>query len=70
MAKQRNRHFFVDRENLVHLLPSIKLMIIKEEQPHTIQPHNKTGKLEPITYSSYNQLYFHHPIPIQQPSMS
>ena len=28
MAKMRNRHFLADHENLAHLLPSIKLMII------------------------------------------
>ena len=70
MTKQRNRHFLVDRGNLTHLLPSIKLMIIAtKEQPHTRQSYNKQGKLEPTTFSSYSQIYIHHSIPIQQPSM-
>jgi len=53
MAKQRNRHFLVDRGNLTHLLPSIKLMIIARKNNH-IQ-YNHTTKLV-CHDSSFNTL--------------
>ena len=39
MAKQRNRHSLVDHENLAHLLPSIKLMIIARKNSHIQYNH-------------------------------
>ncbi|QCE11821.1 hypothetical protein DEO72_LG10g3058 [Vigna unguiculata] len=39
MAKQRNRHPLVDHENLAHLLPSIKLMIIARKNSHIQHNH-------------------------------
>ena len=55
MAKQRNRHFLVDRGNLAHLLPSIKLMIIARKNNH-IQ-YNHTTK-----WVSQSQQHIHHTI--------
>jgi len=43
MAKQRNRHFLADHENLAHLLPSIKLMIIARKKNHIQDNHTTTG---------------------------
>jgi len=34
MAKQRNHHSLVSHENLAHMLPSIKLMIIARKNSH------------------------------------
>jgi len=34
MAKQRSHHSLVDYEDLAHLLPSIKLMIIARKKSH------------------------------------
>ena len=58
MAKQRNLHSLVDQENLAHLLPLTKSMIIaKKEEPHTRQPYNKQGKLEPThSYHTVNYI--------------
>jgi len=57
MAKQWYRHFFVDHENFRPFAPINRIDDYrKEEQPHTIQPYNKTGKLEPTTYSSCSQI--------------
>ena len=53
MAKQRNRHFLADRGNLVHLLPSIKLMIIARKKNH-IQDNHTTNRV------SQSQQHFHH----------
>jgi len=44
MAKQRNHHFLVDHENLAHLLPSIKLMIIAKKNNH-IQYNHTTNRV-------------------------
>jgi len=56
MAKLLNRHFLADHENLAHLLPSAPINQVddhrKKEEPHTRQPYNKQGKLEPTTYAS------------------
>jgi len=43
MAKKRNHHSLVGHENLAHLLPSIKLMIIAKEKatPQNIQQTTK-----------------------------
>jgi len=43
-AKQRNHHFLVDHENLAHLLPSIKLMIIARKKNH-IQDNHTTNRV-------------------------
>ena len=40
MAKQRNHHSLVDHENLAHLLPSTKLMIIAKKNSQTAAPAN------------------------------
>ncbi|QCD96808.1 hypothetical protein DEO72_LG6g1518 [Vigna unguiculata] len=45
MAKQRNRHSLVDHENLAHLLPSTKLMIIARKNSH-IQHNHATKRAE------------------------
>jgi len=39
IAKQRNRHFLANHENLAHLLPSIKLMIIARKKSHIHDNH-------------------------------
>jgi len=39
MAKQRNHHSLVDHENLAHLLPSIKFMIIARKNSHIRYNH-------------------------------
>jgi len=44
MAKQRNHHSLVDHENLAHLLPSIKLMIIARKNSH-IQYNHATKRI-------------------------
>ena len=44
MAKQQSHHSLVDREDLAHLLPSIKLMIIAKEKSH-IQDNHTTNKV-------------------------
>jgi len=54
MAKQRNHHSLLTTRTW----PSAPINQIddhhKKEQPHTIQPCNKTGKLEPTTFKSYS----------------
>jgi len=57
MTKQQNRHFLVDHENLAHLLPSIKLMIIARKKNHMKTTTQQQGKLEPTTFLSYSQIY-------------
>ena len=54
-AKQRNHHFLANHENLVHLLPSIKLMIIARKKNH-IQDNQTTNRV------SQSQQYFHHTV--------
>ena len=59
VAKQRNRHSLVAHENLAHLLPSTKLMIIARENSHIHHNHaTKRVSQMPTTYSSCNQIYF------------
>ena len=55
MAKLRNRHSLVDRGNLAHLLPSIKLMIIARKNSH-IQDNHTTNRV------SQSQQYSHHTV--------
>jgi len=43
-AKQRNHHFLAGHENLAHLLPSIKLMIIARKKNH-IQDNHTTNRV-------------------------
>ena len=47
MTKQRNHHSLVDHENLAHLLPSIKLMIIARKDSH-IQYNHTTKRVSQI----------------------
>ena len=48
MAKLLDHRSLTDHENLAHLLPSTKSMIIARKNSHIqSQPCNKTGKLEP-----------------------
>jgi len=44
MAKQQSHHSHVDREDLAHLLPSIKLMIIARKKSH-IQDNQTTNRV-------------------------
>jgi len=44
MTKQRNRHSLADHENLAHLLPLIKLMIIARKKNH-IQDNYTTNRV-------------------------
>jgi len=44
MAKRQNHHFLADHENLAHLLPSIKLMIITRKNSH-IQYNHTTNRV-------------------------
>ena len=55
MAKQRNRHFLADHENLTHLLPSIKLMIIARKSSH-IQYNHTTNRV------SQSRQHIHHTV--------
>ena len=55
MAKQRNRHFLADHENLVHLLPSITLMIIARKSSH-IQYNHTTKRV------SQSRQHIHHTV--------
>ena len=55
MAKQRNHHSLVDHENLAHLLPSIKLMIIARKNSH-IQYNHATKRI------SQSQQHLNHTI--------
>jgi len=41
MAKQRSHRSLVDCEDLAHLLPSIKLMIIAKKKSHIQDNHTK-----------------------------
>ncbi|QCD99528.1 hypothetical protein DEO72_LG7g811 [Vigna unguiculata] len=45
-AKQRNHHFLADHENLAHLLPSIKLMIIARKKNHIQDNHKQTSYID------------------------
>ena len=48
MARLLDRRSLADHENLAHLLPSTKSMIIARKNSHIqSQPCNKTGKLKP-----------------------
>ena len=60
MAKQQNRHFLADRGDLVHLLPSIKLMIIARKKSH-IQDNHTTNRVSQSKTVHQIDTY-HHPI--------
>jgi len=47
MAKQRSHRSLVDREDLAHLLPSIKLMFIAKEKSH-IQDNHTTNRVSRV----------------------
>ena len=65
VAKQRNRHSLVAHENLAHLLPSTKLMIIARENSHIHHNHaTKRVSQSQSTYSTCNQIYSHYLIHI------